>query len=522
MVCAGFFWEIIYLDVCQLEPFYQLTQPEGVTLKASLSLDYMTSFTWFVPFRAFRQGPHRHTAVGLASIVNILVGMVLPATTAGMLKIQWMLSTSGAAVTVLPAFAILNILVLLASITCGVWLYLVLYQRRTGIYSAPASISSIAALVSGSNILQAFQKLHSYDTQARIDEALGHCRLRLEHRPGHDNPYQIRLLDPIEDLTVPPEQPFRPTRAEAHSWWLWGRTYVGSSLLILALEIIFASVSLGKSYTTSTTIRRILTTILNVSAAALWSNWHTNIALLEPYYRLAKGKTTTYSAAGVSDPYCRIEPRKHLALDGTNDALHLEFTSSAISNLITSTRKATRAGFVGFIGFCVLILQLSIITTPAFINVTALITALLSSSSTTGLTLSIFTANWPTVIPRSIIIDWWFSIAFIFIQAISLFVGLVLVLVYKRTPIMPRKPYTYSSVVLYLCNSAGLLGDLAGTSVMEKKERDGCLRRRGGRYGIGWVTEGEGEDEGCRVAIERIEEVRAGYVFGEVMSERAR
>lgn len=514
-VCAGFFWEIIYLDVCQLEPFYQLTHPDGVALRDSLSLDYSTSFTWFVLFKSFCRRPRRHTAVGLASLNYILVVMVLPTFTTAMLKVRWLPSTVDAVAVVLPPFAILNLVVLGISIVCGVSLHVLLRGRRTGLYSAPTSISGIASLVSGSNLLEPFDNLQSCDSQGRIDQVLGRHRLRLDHVHDRDTSvaYQICLLDPASDFTIPQEGPIKPTRAEAHSWWLWGRTYVGFSLLILVLFILlYAIPSIGDHTIT------ILTAITTISTAVLWSNWHTNLAILEPYYRLSKGKTMAHRTSEVSDTERRIVHRKGRIPDGTSNAMHLGYTSSAVSNLLSSMRKETKSMFVGYHAFCVWILQLSIISTPAYYNITSLIEALAIQSAIDKITRPNYTADQP-VVPRGLLIFWWASLTFLIFQCVLLFISLVMILLFKRKPIMPRKPYTPSSVILYLCNSVRLLDDLAGTSMMSKEARDDHLKQKGGIYGLGWVRDDGGRK---RLAIERVEEIESGYIFGEALTEQAR
>lgn len=49
-------FSIMDFDIRRLEPYYQLSQPQGARASASLSLDHMTMFQYFVPFKAAQLG----------------------------------------------------------------------------------------------------------------------------------------------------------------------------------------------------------------------------------------------------------------------------------------------------------------------------------------------------------------------------------------------------------------------------------------------------------------------------------
>lgn len=60
---------------------------------------------------------------------------------------------------------------------------------------------------------------------------------------------------------------------------------------------------------------------------------------------------------------------------------------------------------------------------------------------------------------------------------------------------------------------------MAGTSTMSKKARDDHLRQKSGKYGLGWIQ--GGDDGRCRVGIERMERIKEGFIFGEVLPGQA-
>src|SRR5699024_492073 len=59
-VAYGVLWQIMDYETKRLEPYYQLSQPNGSTAGMSLNLDYATMWTYFVPYKAFQ---YRHWAV---------------------------------------------------------------------------------------------------------------------------------------------------------------------------------------------------------------------------------------------------------------------------------------------------------------------------------------------------------------------------------------------------------------------------------------------------------------------------
>ncbi len=74
-VYVSVLWETVDITVRHLEPFYQLSEPNGACIKDSLSMDCIAAFNFFVPFEA---AYHCHLAVALSSLVYFLSFGVLP------------------------------------------------------------------------------------------------------------------------------------------------------------------------------------------------------------------------------------------------------------------------------------------------------------------------------------------------------------------------------------------------------------------------------------------------------------
>ena len=56
VVAFGVGWAAVDLDVKRLEPYFQLSKPEGATASNSIFLHYSFDFIAFVPITAARKG----------------------------------------------------------------------------------------------------------------------------------------------------------------------------------------------------------------------------------------------------------------------------------------------------------------------------------------------------------------------------------------------------------------------------------------------------------------------------------
>lgn len=79
-VVFGLFWASADHNFKRLEPFFQLSKPEGATAEQSLLLDYSYSFQLFVPYKSFKK---RHWAVCCSSLVMTITGFFLTPSMSG-------------------------------------------------------------------------------------------------------------------------------------------------------------------------------------------------------------------------------------------------------------------------------------------------------------------------------------------------------------------------------------------------------------------------------------------------------
>ena len=174
-------------DIRRLEPYYQLSRRSGATASASLNLDHLTMFQYFIPFKAFKL---KQWAVFFSSIANIVASMAAPALQNPALDF----GNNGACteennprscppgqhlyfVKVPSAW---SRLVTGSYIIIGLILIFLLIQlrRKSGLLSDPKGIAGIASMATKSHILRDFNGLDQAGHE-RIHKRLAHRRFVL-------------------------------------------------------------------------------------------------------------------------------------------------------------------------------------------------------------------------------------------------------------------------------------------------------------------------------------------------------
>ena len=486
-VILGFFWEILDVNIRRLEAFHALAQPNGARLQDSLSLSYITDFVYFVPFKSCSR---RHWAVTMSSTLYILETSVLPLLSSALLQ----LSPDERSVRINKVFVSLAMVTLAIVIALALTLLFTLQRRRYRLYGDPGSISGNASLLSGSNALTAFRSLRSYDSQATIDRRLKSCRFELV-LSGQG--YQIQLVDWNPDDLSAPHKPFKQSRREAQSWWLWRRSYLGLTLLaaLPQLYIQFSPTGLIplNYYATQTSF-----TFLSTLSASVWQNWQHHVATCEPYASMKGHKEhVNYLTPGNSYKFPTSADPNGIALD---------YPPVSILSTFYAMEGQTASGLVGFISFCAFWYQFQVALNSVAIDIYL-------KAEITGLF---------AITPHDVKSWLFFRGCALLFLAFSLAALFVMLLSETRKPFMPRKPWTLSSKILYICHSEGLLEDVKGMSMMNKGVRHRKLRAKGseGMYRFGWFRKKvdgdyEGESGEWIVGVERASEVQKRYSYGE-------
>ncbi|KAK0636637.1 hypothetical protein B0T17DRAFT_504066 [Bombardia bombarda] len=164
----GLLWEIIYCSVYRLEPYYQLSKPEGTLVAESLALDYSGDFILWVPIKAAR---YKHWAVCLSSTVYLLTSTVAAILTSMSWKIHW--SEEVVVVRIIEAYARALQGVNAVSIFMAFTLVFLLWSRRSGLLADIGSIEDSARLIAFSPLLPPLREIPSYERSDSVSTMYG-------------------------------------------------------------------------------------------------------------------------------------------------------------------------------------------------------------------------------------------------------------------------------------------------------------------------------------------------------------
>jgi len=481
-------WESLDLTVRRLEPFHQLSLPEGGDVDNALCLEYTGTFSFTVPFRALTR---RHYAVVMSSSIFVVVATIITALTGGMWGIEWAsLSYSAekvdgpkwATVSVNPGVAIATQVLHGLVVAGGLLLCATLHFRQSGLYHDPKGIGGVASLISESDYidqsaLHLFRQLPSFAHSKVVRGGLRGIRFKLQHVPVSQQDGSSHLMYQLTATTDPGY--IIPQRAEdgilyhdrwdATGFFLTKRAvfiaeciiWLGQAAIIGALyqvakigSKLLGSDDSGSSTSSKTTIAKIIYTLSLTIGGVMWLSVQRELQIFEPWQRLRKGKQkgSAYSNLVQSD----------FASLGLLTSLFLAAAKGKIVELWAS--------------FAVLMVFVATVFVPP----------LLELSYAAGLgARSPLPAKTFGVISGSSALS--LAAAGIAIHLVILCNMFFVMLSGRTKPFLPRRPSTLASQILYLCHSDRLLGDFRGTSTMQSpKELAAKLDSINRGCGFGW------------------------------------
>ena len=78
-------WSLVDLDAKRVEPYFQLSNPNGSSA-ATLFIDYSYTSIWTVPFKAARR---KHWIIAFVSFIFLVISIVLPPLQSGLIGLSW-------------------------------------------------------------------------------------------------------------------------------------------------------------------------------------------------------------------------------------------------------------------------------------------------------------------------------------------------------------------------------------------------------------------------------------------------
>ena len=161
-------WHILASGIKEIEPFYQLQNPEGALAEKSLALHYRASITVVSTFTAVRNG---HYLVWWSGLVSLIILFIAPLASETVF-IAFIGDGGCQALTdrkdcipelsVYPAAAraIQGILAFVAVLTLGI--AVAIARKRTGVYANPLSIAGLATLFQDQRVIEDFRRMNGY------------------------------------------------------------------------------------------------------------------------------------------------------------------------------------------------------------------------------------------------------------------------------------------------------------------------------------------------------------------------
>lgn len=321
-VILGIFWSYTCVDVNRLEEFYQLARPEGGLVKDTIGLDYLVQWLYLIPFIALAK---KQWAVVVASCLFVLVTVVLPTVSSGLLMVQVHPTCLGlrgpdrdifcnqqSVIHINWARATQGVLGLIAIL--GIILLSILFKRETGLFSDPASISGICALSWQKQVLDDLSGVPWTSSDSYFRSTVGSCRYRLGYfvetssksaspipkygiflhpnSPRPSPPYTISLPDDPHSSEAP-RQTFRPDRPMMLLTSILSFSFV-LHLALLAIILLYRFTPdkgnpLNTFLSSETPYVRLALTLSATIIRSFWDPLDRDIRLLAPWKHLIKG-----------------------------------------------------------------------------------------------------------------------------------------------------------------------------------------------------------------------------------------
>lgn len=177
-------WHLLALAVKEIQPFYQLQHPDGVTAQDSMSLDYRYSINAMATITAIKRGHYLVWWSGLISMATLFVAPL--ASEAVFIGFTGLCTATSGRTNCFPK---LSVYLLAARILQGVLgfiailtflLAVAILRRRSGVYANPLSIAALATLFQDQHVIEDFRRLNPYYTDTKmIRAALKENRYRI-------------------------------------------------------------------------------------------------------------------------------------------------------------------------------------------------------------------------------------------------------------------------------------------------------------------------------------------------------
>lgn len=469
-VVYGVFWQSMDFDIRRLEPFYQLSQPNGSTAEESLNMDYMTMFSFLIPVKAFK---YKQWAV-LCSSIGTLLATSLSATLQNPSVVfrhnnncigpDCPEGQKHYLVQIQPVWSRCLSVSLLATAIVGIILLLQL-RRRSGLLNDPRGIAGIASMATRSHILGDFKGLDTAD-EMKIHKRLQHRRYVM-HKSSI---WQGEYIQHSQSIQEPEHQ------RDSHPMMLRMKTGWAFIGLLTACLLLIPIINFTPARVIPNAVPWLPVLVATI-IKMMWSTLDFNIRMIEPFYILSNG-------------YADVR-----------DTLTLDYRGTP-PGIMPIKALLERHPMVALVGFGSILTDiLTVIVSSFSVNSESFIRSK-SNNSPTNTGDETFKSFWGSVI---------LSVLIVLILMISAFI------IYWRRgqPFLPRQPNTIASVLAFVFASNMLMDFVEtggpNTGAFSSRQLENKAREENKKYGLGWFI---GLDKKAHVAIDDMNFYKTKFIVG--------
>jgi Protein of unknown function (DUF3433) len=450
-------WTIVFSSTKLMEPFFQLSRPEGASAKDSLLADYLSSNLSWDSVRNLFDG---HWVMLLTSSAYITTGL-LPSLASGAMTVKATAycgknNTSPCNLVWILKVPVVRAVQALLSLAAALVIVLIILRRprRSGVFSNPSSIASMAALFSHRGVLRDIRRIDPHATEDQIAEALSGNHYMMgsfESSPGR---HRYGLMKTTGALTADRSQMSTDAAPPSHSifsrFWkealpdiLFLLCILGLFSVVLAYYLDSANDAFNRFFNSEQFAPRFLLTLSATLIDNHWKRIEREVRIMTPYRRLRRRDAMANKTILVS-------------MDGT-----------PISSFpLAVSRGDVFHALVAFMAIMSDILIIAIAGVP-FARGQVWLSFIVSAYVSLGILGLMVLVVLGTF--------WW--------RAGNERMG------------MPRAPSTMVAVLVMLCNKGnGLRKEFEGWEEVGTAARDIACKKRKGLYWTGRILEGDGRE----------------------------
>lgn len=496
-------WGLVFSGLKMLEPFYQLSKPGGAAASESFLADYLAAAYGWNHVRHIFSG---HWVMLFSTLVYIALALLSPIASESMAVAATQLcpTSSGGLQPCAPVW-VLNVGAARALegflIFVAIMILLVIlfnYRRKSGIFSNPSSIATMASLLSHDDLLHHLRQIDAAASDASILAALSGTRYKLlsysdsagtprygitkTTSSSTSSPYS---LGPANDFDAASRSKYaalsNPNNMslQAHPIteqkpfsvsWRWARDVTFFLVIMALFGIVLAYFFVGDHsafnnfFNSGTFGPKFTLTSIAALIDFTWKTIEREVRILAPYRRLGA---------------------RHASAD---KSVLVDIGGVPISSLWGAVRR--REVFHSIVAMTAILSDVLLIAVGGVpFSHGSFYEAYLYSSY-----ISLAILGWMALVMFGVF--WW--------------------RLQVRRLRMPREPDTILSVWLMMADEGnGVLQEYGGWEMTRGAERDRAAKSRGGNYFGGWMKMEDGSERWC-IGVEGTDASPVGYDYGSI------